>query len=380
MVTFVDEPTYKRHIVGEIPRFRHKNTVFARGTWDPKFMPLVKKFAMASSMLREEPGYRPEEFALRNAAWHVDRVTAAGDSRGFLSKGLFNGLENWEWTGPVQGFPPPGYQLESKDPAAVSTLVKDAARFFGADLVGITALNPSWVYSHLLEGETETPLELSPECRWVVVMAVEEDYERHRHWGAITGAAVGFGYSRMAIVAGSLGQYIRNLGYKAIAAGNSVALSIPLAIDAGLGELGRNGLLITREYGPRVRLCKVITDLPLAPDKPVDLGVEAFCEDCKKCATYCPSRSVPAGERRAEPLTISNNSGLLKWMVDGERCFQYWAHNGVDCSLCRAVCPWCKPNAWYHRTAVGMAKWGKPARSLLIKLDDLFYPRPNGRR
>jgi len=66
----------------------------------------------------------------------------------------------------------------------------------------------------------------------------------------------------MAFVATSLAEFIRLLGHDAIPAGNDMALSIPLAVDAGLGELGRNGLLITKEFGPRLRLCKVFTNLP----------------------------------------------------------------------------------------------------------------------
>ena len=157
--------------------------------------------------------------------------------------------------------------------------------------------------------------------------------------------------------------------------GNDTALSVALAVDAGLGELGRFGLLITKEYGPRVRLCKVFTDLPLAPDPPADLGVRGFCEECKKCAQACPSRAIPEGGRTAEPLNVSNNGGLEKWMVDAERCFGFWAANGVDCTNCRAVCPWNKPNTRYHRAAVGMVKTGKTARRTLIWADDLLYGR-----
>ena len=55
-----------------------------------------------------------------------------------------------------------------------------------------------------------------------------------------------------------------------------MGITIPMAVDAGLGELGRNGLLLTEKYGPRVRLCKVFTDLPLEPDEPIDLGPSIF--------------------------------------------------------------------------------------------------------
>ena len=103
-------------------------------------------------------------------------------------------------------------------------------------------------------------------------MAVEMDYENLRRSPANC-AATDLVYSDMAIVSSSLAEFIRELGYKAMPLGNEMALSIPMAVDAGLGELGRNGLLITEKFGPRVRICKVITSLPLVPDKPVDLGV-----------------------------------------------------------------------------------------------------------
>jgi len=117
-------------------------------------------------------------------------------------------------------------------------------------------------------------------------------------------------------------RFIRGLGYKAIPCGNDTALSIPLAIDAGLGELGRNGLLITPEFGPRVRLSKVFTDLSLVPDEPIEFGVVEFCEKCETCARYCPSQAIIYGERTTQPHNISNNmAGQLKWPVNVDRCF-----------------------------------------------------------
>ncbi|MGD1973142.1 MAG: hypothetical protein PVH37_22010 [Desulfobacterales bacterium] len=56
--------------------------------------------------------------------------------------------------------------------------------------------------------------------------------------------------------------------------------------------MGRFGYLITKKFGPRVRLAAVTTDLPLMVDKPVDIGVEDFYRDCKKCAVCCPSNSI----------------------------------------------------------------------------------------
>jgi len=176
----------------------------------------------------------------------------------------------------------------------------------------------------------------------------------------------------MAFIAGLLAQYIRGLGYQAIPMGNDTACSIPLAIDAGLGELGRNGLLITPEFGPRVRLCKVFTDLPLVPDRPIEFGVWDFCLKCKRCAEECPSQAIMRGEPTERPHSISNREGVLRWPIDAERCFAFWAAHGIDCSNCIRVCPFNKPPGWLHSAV----RWGvKNARwldSIFVGLDKLF--------
>jgi reductive dehalogenase len=180
------------------------------------------------------------------------------------------------------------------------------------------------------------------------------DYEMFRASPTeIEGAATGLGYSRMAFVAGSLAHFIRNLGYTAIACGNDTGLSIPIGIDAGLGELGRHGLLITPKFGPRVRLCKVITDLPLKSDKPIEFGVSRFCDLCMKCAESCPSQAIQQGDRTTQALNVSNNPGVLKWPVDGEKCFKFWTKNNSCCGNCIRVCPFNKPDTRFHR----MVKW-----------------------
>ena len=69
-----------------------------------------------------------------------------------------------------------------------------------------------------------------------------------------------------------------------------------MAIDAGFGQLGRNGLLVHPEYGSRLALAKVITDMPLEPDAPSDFGLTEFCEVCDICAKNCPSRAISFGD------------------------------------------------------------------------------------
>jgi reductive dehalogenase len=271
-------------------------------------------------------------------------------------------------------------KLESPDPVHNTLLVKRAARLYGASLVGVCALDPRWLYArsyHTLKKES-LPVILPEGIRWAVVMAHEMDP------GAIgqapnylADAAASTVYSRMAVTAGLLAQYIRGLGYRALPLGNDTALSIPLAIDAGLGELGRAGWLITREFGPRVRLNKVLTDLPLAPDRPVDFGAWDFCQTCRKCARRCPGQAIEQGPPSDKVHNTCNRPGLFRWPLNAEKCFSFMAESGTDCGVCLRVCPFNKRPSAIHRAVswgVDRLRWLDP---LFARADDaLGYGRP----
>jgi reductive dehalogenase len=176
----------------------------------------------------------------------------------------------------------------------------------------------------------------------------------------------------MAFTAGLLAEYIRGLGYKAIPCGNDTACSIPIAIDAGLGEIARNGLLITPEFGPRVRLAKVLTDLPLIPDRPIEFGVKAFCLECEKCAKKCPSKSIMFGEPSDKTHNISNREGVMTWHINAETCLNFWADNETDCSNCIRTCPFNKPPGMLHdwvRWGIHHTPW---LNRLFLRGDDLL--------
>jgi reductive dehalogenase len=224
---------------------------------------------------------------------------------------------------------------EVSDLGEMSSIVKRAAKFAGADIVGICRLDKRWIYSHSFNMITREHkvLEIPPEINFATAIAVEMDYTMIKTSPTcIEAAATGMGYSRMAFTAGILAEFIRSLGYKAIPCGNDTALSIPIAVNAGLGELGRHGMLITHEIGPRLRLAKVLTDLPMQPDVPIEFGVSQFCEKCKKCAQNCPGQAIQFGERTDKALNVSNNPGVLKWPVDGEKCLNFWGRNGSSCA------------------------------------------------
>jgi len=341
-----------RYVVGKAVRFDQKNEMFCRPIWDQEMLELGKKFYMTEVLPKDKPGYRLTDQAMVNASWHLENNFAQGVAGGRM------GMYAWQWDR-IFEFPrvPPGLKIDIEDPAAVTRDLKKTAVFFGASLVGVCKLDRNWVYSsaYPLREQSSKPNVLPDEYQFAIAIAIEMDYSAIRCSPASpSSAATGLGYSKMAFIAGLTAHYIRGLGYKAIACGNDTACSIPIAIDAGLGELARNVLLITPAFGPRVRLAKVITNLPLVPDKPIEFGVWDFCLKCKKCAVKCPGKSISHGEPTDKPNNISNREGVLRWPINAETCFAFWAASGTDCANCIRTCPFNKPKGRLH----DLVRWG----------------------
>lgn len=333
-ITKVDKPTYSEFVVGKVTRFDERNTVFSRTLWDEKYQALL---ASITPKILTDEAQDLEGQAQTAGAIYVDDTAGSFHPNYYGYMGRVKGVGGlYSWDDPVNSvqFPVPsaGWMTER---------IKEVARFYGADLVGVCKLDQRWIYSHTFERSTGKHERNTVPYRYAIVMGIEMDWERiNASPGRESSAATALIYSRMAELAGSLAKYIRVLGYAAAPSGNDSGQNIPLAIDAGLGELGRNGLLITPEYGPRVRICKVFTDLPLEPDQPVDFGMRSFCETCHSCALSCPAKAIRNEERTTEITSISNRKGLLRWPVDVAKCYLFWRENRSDCSNCIAVCPW----------------------------------------
>jgi ferredoxin len=136
------------------------------------------------------------------------------------------------------------------------------------------------------------------------------------------------------------------------------------------------GCLITKEYGPRVRLASVTTDLPLEVDHPIDLNVEHYCQLCRKCAINCPSAAIPFGGK----IEVRR---VLKWKIDEEKCYRFWRSNPMkwqDCARCVSVCPWNKPNISFHRMVAKLVARYKWTHTLINLLDDLLYGKKPKRK
>ena len=310
-----------------VKRFDGRMSVFARVRTDPSASFYGKHIdsGVEEIMARGEPSRSRPDCAEAAASWAVDDYFRAAYGEEKLTKS----------NRPNPEFP----RHEFGSPREAAERLKTAARRFGASSAGVARVNPLWIYSHKGRGKE---IKLPEGVEHALVMAVPMDRELIKTSPAFTAStATGWGYSMMAAAAAGLAETIRRLGWRAISSGNDTALSIPLAVDAGLGVMGRSGMLLTRERGPFVRICKVFTDLPLAPDEPEAEPADDFCAKCGACARACPAGAIsPAKKPSYETLSASNRPGVLRWPVDAEKCYSFWIENGSDCSSCIAACPY----------------------------------------
>jgi ferredoxin-NADP reductase/ferredoxin len=144
-------------------------------------------------------------------------------------------------------------------------------------------------------------------------------------------------------------------------------LQPPLLLLAGLGEVSRIGEVILNPFlGPRLKSGVVTTDMPLAHDRPIDFGLQAFCESCNKCARECPSGAITAG-----PKLMFN--GYEIWKSDSQKCASYriTTEGGAMCGRCMKTCPW-NLEGLFAEAPFRWAAMNMPgAAPVLARLDDM---------
>lgn len=257
------------------------------------------------------------------------------------------------------------------EPGEATRFVKNWAKKLGAVSVGVTELKDYHIYSH--NGRNEPyGAEIDLNHKYAIAFTVEMDKEMLDF--APAGPTVmesAQQYLNAGAIAVQISQWIKNLGYPARAHidGNYRVVCPLAARDAGLGEIGRMGLLMTPELGPRVRIGVVTTDLPLNCDLPEQMDFMLdFCDICKKCADVCPSKAISFDGRR-------EIEGVKRWQIDQASCYTYWCKAGTDCGRCVRVCPFSHPDNLLHNTVRFGVKRSWLFRRMALKLDDFFYGR-----
>jgi len=260
------------------------------------------------------------------------------------------------------------------DPEAMAWHIKETAYFLRADMVGICKLPPYAVFSH--SKHDGQPIQLDHE--YAIAILVDQDW---RTADAFTGSdwvsnAMSFvAYTTTGFIACILADYIRRLGYPARAhhAMNYQVVVPPILLWAGLGEMCRIGEVVLNPFlGPRFKAAVVTTSLPMAIDKPIDFGLQDFCQKCRKCARECPSQAISDGEKEMK-------GGYEKWPSDPRKCTAMRVGNshGSGCGTCIKVCPWNKPYTPFHRTINWTMRNVPAARRFGVWCDDVLgYGRP----
>ena len=287
-------------------------------------------------------------------------------------------------------------------PEENARMIRAVLRHFGADQVGFLELddrikklvyafdardgkaiefeNVDWAY------ETANKRVIPERARWVVVFSVQMSEELIKRYAgkaptALSSSTVSLAYARGRNILDRLQTFLYVLGYQGLMGTwfNGLAIAPALGVMAGLGELSRLQKLISPEYGPLQRVFKVITDLPLAPTRPIDAGIMRFCRTCKLCAEACPSRSLSMDtEPSWEVVGPWNNPGHKAYFQDGVRCRTWWSVSTVGCSTCFAVCPFShKDKSFIHSGVKSAISYTPFMNGLLTKMHGVFgYEKP----
>lgn len=321
------------------------------------------------------PGFSLLDYAFRDAAYTANHQTNGKPNA------MNEGYYSWSSLGVTHK--PEEISSWNGSPAETAKIVEKAARFYGALDVGFTTLDKRWFFSHKRDGkpivfedvgeayETDDKAVVPNSYSNVVVMTVPIDFDETQYTPTPVFAAGGMAYSRMHILAGTVAEFIRGLGYHALPSGNDLTLNVPLALQAGLGHVGRMNRIITWKHGPLVKICKVYTDLPLEQSQPAPEGILEFCEVCKKCVKHCPSGSISEKSMSFEAPSAAN-PGVYRWYCDEDKCREYWDEVGTSCTICFRVCAFAKEQGGVHDMVRWFIRNVPQLNRMWVYLDDLI--------
>ena len=225
---------------------------------------------------------------------------------------------------------------EARNHASAAELTAEATAFalaHEAGAIGIAPMSSRYVFEGYKMDEP-----------WGIVLALAPDYEKLKEVpsdesNGVGVCAIGEQYAQGTRSSYALANWIRSQGYTADAypgPSASALLLIPPAIDSGLGELGKHGSLINRQFGAGLRLAGVTTNMPLVATAPDTFGADEFCTTCQVCTRACPPGAIAEEKQMVR--------GVKRWYVNFDKCIPYFAE-AASCGICIAECPWTRPDA-----------------------------------
>lgn len=369
-------------------RFNQKYNMIIQSSWNPEIRKIEEKRRenLDNYTKKNKPGYSSLDYAY--LAGSVNYFNVVGHHINLCDQGFNSWNFNME--------PIFTHEKENLTDFQLTKAVKKAAKMYGASAIGIAPLERKWVYSHWYDERNKNsfpiiftdeyeeynsitkPTVLSDNIRVipyemnkVIVLLFEMNYECLRYAPTTLAFASSYHtYAKMSLVTMSLAGMIKSLGYEAIPSANCTGLNIPMAVDAGLGQVGRNGKLINPQFGSLTRIAKILTNMPLIPDYPIDFGVSEFCNACRKCARECPTGAVSIGPRVKEGFDETSINGYLRWAVDHKKCYTYWCESGTNCNICISTCSYNRGYKWTENILNSFSKEHTLVDTLLDALED----------
>ncbi len=216
----------------------------------------------------------------------------------------------------------------------------------------------AWNHHKLIVGFTEVPREYVFEGKaipfqYALIFAQEMQKEPIEKAPALdAGIEVLTVYNSLGIATNSIANWMRmNFGITCMANNPLGGLidTVPLAAKAGLGGIGKQGLLITEKFGPRCRISPIFIDQRIFEftDSKEHEWIHEFCMRCGSCARCCPTSAIHSEAK----LTKSYQNNLTQnryESYDRERCFTSFAAT-MGCAVCISVCPFSKNPAQYDK-------------------------------
>lgn len=340
----VEEPTYK--IVGQIERVDQRDTIQARAVLRPG-TPEYEDYH-TSHPEHKEWDDRCRETLLKSTERHFlsDPLGVQFQPNVFSTRHILGAPDIVEGKAETtQLWENPEINPDKMSPEELTERIKDYALFLGTTKVRVTQLKKEWVYTHYAHPYSPEPYgkPVDLDHKYIICLAMRQNnFVIGAGDGYITSIEVGWRYALTSLISVTLANLIRSWGFRAraLTPENSPYMVVPTFIDAGMGEQGRMGHVITKEFGNNFRPAAVATDMPMVTDRPVDFGLQDFCDKCRVCIEACPVGAIP------EERTIQR--GIYRWQMNPKKCRMYWSSKAHSCAICQASCPWNFPSTRFH--------------------------------